>query len=115
MQIDFADEDEFDCSTQINREPTCEIFQGETILIKGVFGSTFIAGQNFNLTLFNMKVYVRDKGTTDPLELTTHTSEGYKIDQIETGLSFYFECNYPCLTCDSNDPNACNSCNDISG
>ena len=99
IELDFIDEETFDCATQVQRNPDCIVFRGEAILIKNIFGSRFVAGNSLNITLFNMRIDVYKEGLSDEVVVRTHTSDGYLIDWIEDGLKFEFDCNFPCLTC----------------
>lgn len=49
--------------------------------------------------------------TTPSWTVTTVTPDGYLIDRVSDILTLTFSCNSPCLTCLSNNPNYCLTCN----
>jgi hypothetical protein len=63
----------------------------------------------------NMILNVDTPITTESWTLTSFVGEMYKIDEIPDGLSFDFECDFPCLTCEPGNPSSCTSCNGVQG
>lgn len=50
------------------------------------------------------------KGVELVLEISLDERFMYPISSIEGGLKASFECNYPCISCNPNDPDDCESC-----
>jgi hypothetical protein len=51
---------------------------------------------------------------TSSWTMQTFTEEGrFIIDEITGGLSFTFDCSYPCNSCNREAPSDCLSCNDL--
>lgn len=78
--------------------------------------NTIAPGRLMDLTLTNMEFVV----TEGPIKTNSWTfttfldDEGlYSVDTIQSGLSFEFECSYPCLKCAPGQPNVCLECNSV--
>ena len=50
------------------------------------------------------------KGVELVLEISLDETFKYPIASIEGGLTASFECNYPCISCNPNNPDDCESC-----
>ena len=50
------------------------------------------------------------QGVEFQLEISLDNTFKYPIAAIDGGLAPSFECNYPCISCNPNDPDDCESC-----
>jgi len=113
----IPDVDDFDCSAigVSQATPVCSLSDRNTISVASLFSTAFSSGQLITLTLYGMQIDYYQKGETDSIVVTTQTASGNVIDWVETGLSLSFDCNSPCQTCRTGEPDFCGSCNQASG
>ena len=89
----------------------------KTIIVNNAFKGTFYAdGKSYiNITIEGFQNPLANT-VTDSFVIqtfnqpTTSTTVYYFIDWIVSGLSLNSACNYPCRTCDKDDPSSCTSC-----
>ena len=63
-----------------------------------------------SLTINSMYINVFEPIETNSWTMTAYAGK-YEIDRIEEGMTFKFDCKYPCMTCGES-PEHCLSCND---
>lgn len=98
------------CTSNIFATPTCTYTNG-ILTVRNIFGLDYPAGSNITVMLNSISILVTGAKSTTSWNLTTYSDDNYMIDRIDTGLNFTFLCNSPCLTCPSNNPSGCLSCN----
>ena len=47
---------------------------------------------------------------TSSFKIRTDTSDGYPMDEISENVTIKFSCDFPCATCQQNQPSTCESC-----
>lgn len=77
-------------------QPTCELADRNNIYIKDLFSSGFSANQQITIILYGVKIDFYERGSSDPIVVTTQTADGNVIDWVEDGLVMNFDCNSPC-------------------
>lgn len=116
----FNRDSTFKCTSQLvkNVEVTCEFIRDSIFLVKDIFPKDFPVSAvtpPVDFTINNVNIAVSSKMTTPSWKVTTMTSDGYLIDRVTNELTLTFPCNAPCLTCLSNNPNYCLTCNVLTG
>lgn len=76
-------------------------------------------GQSLSFSITDIEISFTTYGTTPSWDMTVYNPDGYKIDRLKEGLSFSYDCEYPCQTClyESGyyNPWLCESCNLVLG
>ena len=104
------------CSSNLAHNTTCILNTPESILVSNLFPTaSFTAGDNLTISIENCLLNVTEKVLTSSWNISTLTVDGYAIDRVDQGLSINFSCNAPCLTCSSESPSVCLSCNALTG